>query len=702
MHVVRQNKMKRKRINIKAAYRALCSDTLPYELPVIFTNVGLEEFLYRYSVVCRDGFLSTRKSQANKWLIKILKILNDTGDKEIESYTYNILKGYSDSIVGENANHTSEKKKRKLTIPHPLRQIEICELYRRYSDLLLYHCSKSPCSIRYPYKVGRYMGRPRHGIPSTIDIDEKSTDSDSPKQFFAYKRYQNINGFYNDYVYQRAEKKYAYMMRTDIKHCFDCIKPKDLYKAVYGCKFSDIAEYGGFVADFVGLENNMFAGTLDNDNKTDVGIPIGPEFSRLFAEIIQQRIDLQLIDGIKEYCNARIGVDYNFYRYVDDGFFFCNDEDLLEKFPYIYNEVLDKWGLQINEKKMKYFGKRPFVDVLTIAKRQTNLIVEDFCKNWLDTLKGFENRMSGVFEVPFKMNANYVIRDLQSLVVEYKIKYEDITASLLTTIRKKLFEVYADFESLTKPYLKAIEYKEIDDKGKGILDSYENSFSVFCRELVSVLAYIFSCDPRMSTSIKIEQMLVEMIMFVEGRQKMDDIKIPPFEKSHKSIIYKRINDELRTILKNNKEKGVEIMNLMLVYHKLPKFYKPTARLIEKIFLDDEDELSECKNFMAVTTLEHIVGKYYRFGKVQKAIESWIEKRLEEKDANATERTMLTLIMLSCPYIDSNTKGRICNKIGFDDYESLVNESKHYQNIIVEWSCNKMLSLNYSKTSSQVY
>lgn len=59
----------------------------------------------------------------------------------------------------------------------------------------------------------------------------------------------------------------------------------------------------------------------DEFNASRDGIIIGPEFSRIYAEIILQRIDLELEKQLEKEEIFR-NKDYIFYRYVDDGFLF--------------------------------------------------------------------------------------------------------------------------------------------------------------------------------------------------------------------------------------------------------------------------------------------------------------------------------------------------------------------------------------------
>src|SRR3546814_6195653 len=66
-----------------------------------------------------------------------------------------------------------------------------------------------------------------------------------------------------------------------------------------------------------------------NYNETN-GIVVGPEFSRVFAEIILQRVDQKVIANLA--VNGLVfNRDYEIRRYVDDFFVFSNATEILDK-----------------------------------------------------------------------------------------------------------------------------------------------------------------------------------------------------------------------------------------------------------------------------------------------------------------------------------------------------------------------------------
>lgn len=687
-------KTKRTRINKRDRYRALISDVLPYELPVIFSNKGLCSFLQRYRINMRqDGKLYSSIRDTPCWVNSIIEIINGDNNTKKESCSYEILKEY-----GKEINY------RLLTVPHPSYQIAVAELYNKYSDFILYLTRRSRFSIRFPYKLASFQSAPSHIIPKSIYTEEKIDDEIQPKHFFAYRLYQNINGFYDSHDFQRAERKFDFMVRTDIKHCFDHIKPDILYSAIYSTPPPEMDS--GFAFEFCQLQKKIFAGTLNNDS--DSGIAIGPEFSRVYAEIILQSIDTELKKCLEEK-GYKTGTDYAFYRYVDDGFFFCNDFNLVENFPDLYNSVLDKWGLEINESKIKTFYSRPFIDNLTIAKRKLSYMVKDMFFNKSDN-DTFMMKSEQYIYMPTQISAKNCIRDMQIIVKEHDCKYEEITPYILLLIRKNLKMTIYTFTSIYSDYLKAFDTDDIDSEGEKILKDYESAFVGFLCELVSFIFHVFSCDTRIATSVKTLQLILEILAFIQGETSgYQQNKIKLFNnKVLEKKIYKRISDELKTILFSHRKNVLEIVNLLLIYHRLPENYCLTGRRMSALFFDKTSHLNTKLDFWSVFTIEHVIGrKYGNDSDLQKAVEEWINKRTlylnRQLNKNSSEEVYFLLITLSCPYFDNRFKKDICSRYNFiPDPDLLISNSSKYSDLLVNWNDKQLISMAGQKMSAQTY
>lgn len=116
------------------------------------------------------------------------------------------------------------------------------------------------------------------------------------------------------------------------------------------------------------------ANAVDDYNETN-GIVIGPEFSRIFAEVIFQHVDSSVAHSLKneKYDFER---DYVCYRYVDDYFFFYNDEACRKKAIELFDEKLKEFKLAISAEKTHEFS-RPFITDITRAKIRIDKLIDN-------------------------------------------------------------------------------------------------------------------------------------------------------------------------------------------------------------------------------------------------------------------------------------------------------------------------------------
>lgn len=108
-----------------------------------------------------------------------------------------------------------------------------------------------------------------------------------------------------------------------------------------------------------------------NYNETN-GIVVGPEFSRVFAEILFQRIDRDVISLLSER-GFEWAKHYEFRRYVDDYHVFSDSASCMDVFQTVLEHVLEGYKLYLNSAKSEVLA-RPFVSNLTIAKREIRKI----------------------------------------------------------------------------------------------------------------------------------------------------------------------------------------------------------------------------------------------------------------------------------------------------------------------------------------
>lgn len=411
-------------------YRAVISEMLPYERPVFFTNRFFARFLKYYGIRTKDDSLLATRHEEEPGLKEFLLILGGQNGALRTCFQYNISKdGHEDG--------------RCLSVIHPFHQVKMVEFYDKYKMLLIDFCQRSHFSVRYPYKVAD-LQKKQKGYHKLYSDDAKPIDThESLKHFFAYKQYKNINFFYGDYRFLRAEKKFRKMTKLDLEHCFENILPKLLAEAMFG---HDVNECPGTMAfEFCQLQKDFL--------NTKTGIVIGPEFSRIYAEIILQRIDLTTERQLEKNGIKR-NIDYIFYRYVDDGFFFYNDSSIKTQFFHTYWDALSAYGLRIKKEKVIDFKERPFIETISVAKQQLLNLVDERFENRLRTFKGFVKMQDNHIDTPTRLDFKTFVNEVRNILDgENKvIKYKDITSFLLGIIQTRTVRLLEEFNILYAQY----------------------------------------------------------------------------------------------------------------------------------------------------------------------------------------------------------------------------------------------------------
>lgn len=169
------------------------------------------------------------------------------------------------------------------------------------------------------------------------------------------------------------KRNLKYLVKFDLQSCFDSIYTHTISWATAGGA-DKVKVLPGYHGSWVG---DAFDNLMQSVNARETnGIVIGPEFSRIFAEIILQYIDQKVEQELWKEKKLRHKSTYECYRYVDDYFLFYNDE----KDRNLFMESLTKWlkefKLQISPSKTEEF-ERPFITQVTIAKQRIENLLSD-------------------------------------------------------------------------------------------------------------------------------------------------------------------------------------------------------------------------------------------------------------------------------------------------------------------------------------
>lgn len=626
-------------INLNNKYRVLLSEVLPYELPLMLDNEGFYQNMQDNEL--RKSFNDVFNGKMKDWTIP---------------YDYSVRKYGGD-------------KSRKLSLMHPLTQLQCVDFYEKHDSYMLSLCNNSPFSIRYIAKRAKCIFKKEE----CEEVEEQQKrieicDDEIEKyyrSYFSYKRYDMMYKFFISGDYLRLEQKYSNLMKMDIANCFYHIYTHTIAWAIKGkVQAKELIGKKTFENAFDTLMQHA------NYNETN-GIIVGPEISRIFSEIILQRVDVNVLNRLKQApFSLKLGRDYEVRRYVDDYYIFANSEENLRKILEVYKEELQYYKLFINESKLE-FVVRPFVSDLSEAKQEINDLFSRVAEKWL--AKDGDGKYKCDVKNEIKAFSS-VVNEFRSLSHRYKQKYGAINRYFLTLLVSQL-----------KNELKAEPYPE---PSLGLLLMYtEISF------------YVFSLDMNVSASIKICRVIDYLHKW--GERSSDKTILPELE-NRISREAKRCLDIYVTKCKD-KEVNIEMLNLMLCLSRIMK--TPINRpLLTKLFDISDGKTGDYEhlNYFQICTLMYIIGGDMNYEDIRTKIIEEVNRRLLIDCALwHSDNAMLFFDMIVCPYVKKTEIIQIIIKIYGDGckeatYGKKYNELRKTNRWFFNWDKTNELSEVLSK------
>lgn len=651
--------------------RVILSDVLPYEIPITFSNRYFYRFLVENNIFLDGEKIEFKNEFKDDDLIgfhETLKILFHIEYGNTNDYKFRKIP-FSYKISHK------EKDFRELALIHPINQLKLIKLYDDFKESILYSCSISNFSIRKPVDVAKFsfFNDKLHQLNKGDEndfLELNGREYEDLKTFFSYKKYTNIYRFYEDYRYHRAEKKYNFLFKFDISKCFDSIYTHSISWAVLGLDT---------VKENVIASKENFSGIFDkfiqysNYGETN-GILIGPEFSRIFAEIILQRIDKTVEEKIFKLYGSKNKTDYELFRYVDDYFLFCDDDILKEAIFKIFKHELKEYKMSLNNSKTIEY-KKPLITEITIAKEKINKLfsenprfsIVEVEKTKKDTESKEELEILN-HKFSFSFNPDNFITQYKIIIKESNVDYKDVLNYSLALLSSIIERNLVLFEDVFLDYKGKIKSSEIKDKTViNKLDKVEDSFTSHIVNFIDFVFFIYSVSPRVNSTIKISHILSKILTFYKLKYKAENEFI--ISSNNRNRVFKKILDESSLIIKKNSVNEyaqIETFYLLTVIRELDREFRiPEVRLAKFIGFDyGKNEIPDKHlNYFSIVVLLFYTGhSTKKYKNIKDALNIYIENYIKsfpiEKRSKSSELTHLILDLLACPFLDEAFKIKI--------------------------------------------
>ncbi len=587
--------------------RVLVTETLPFETPIIFSNDGLYERIKNIDLA----------DPLQRRLIEALIFGRGEGKVAYTvPYLYKIRKNSCEY--------------RRLALVHPRSQWKIKEFYERYEDLVTYYCGRSPASIRAPTRVAssffvkselENLNQYKSGSAALTSSDQFVKHAPS---FFAYEGVDRLYKFFESADYFELEKQYSIMLTLDVSKCFDSIYSHTISWAVKDKDFikRTLPVLGTFGSDFDAVMMHA------NHSETN-GIVIGPEVSRVFAEIIFQTIDVRSIGRIKISHGLEFGREYTFRRYVDDVFIFAESEEIAELVYATYTDVLLEFNLHSNSSKRRVIA-RPFITEKSRLIMAASRAVNDFVNKFLIDAAGNTSLKPLPIRSTFRLVKSFV-DSIKSICSHGDVNYDEVSAYLVAVLTERVKKLVAVSDDM------------VDASEARI---YQDAILV----LLETLFFLYQVSPSVGASYKFCTSIILVVRFSKKRIRQ-----------HYPTIAQRIYELTESLFVGQKLKGnnsvknllpLEVLNVVLAARELGGGFLLSANTVKSLFLSAPQ-----RSYFDIISCLFYIRDDGLYGAVRDQLVADAKGLLGSLSDLRTdsEKAYLLLDLLSCPFIDEQIR-----------------------------------------------
>ncbi|MBB5941912.1 antiviral reverse transcriptase Drt3b [Xanthomonas sp. 3307] len=595
----------KKKIDIKARERSLLTDTLPYEVPIFFTNANFAAFA-----------MQERKKPGSHKLHAAF-LLYGKSTKPTKPLNFEISR--------------ATQAPRRLSVPHPISQHRISLLYSKYEFFITNACARSQASLRYPSRVATHYIDSRYAQPvqstSTAVVDEDPAgfrnQSKWASTYFSYRDYSLSHRFFESEEFLELERKYSFLMKLDVARCFESIYTHSIEWGMRGKDFAKThlsRKHSTFEADFDAAVRH------GNWNETH-GILVGPEYSRVFAEIILQSADREIaisLDGRSPSVLVK--------RYVDDYYVFSNSKDVLDVVEDLIRRALLDLNLHLNSAKKEVLD-RPFVSKISVARGSV-----------ANSVDSFFDRTKAVLDVDIEVNTltpqviefakNEFVSSVRKLSVQLGTTYGNAASFALAVLKRKLEEI-----------IFKIRHNEMKFVGGSV------TRLAWLIAIMRASQFLYSTDHRATTSVKlasIYSLLVDLASSFGCAR-------GPLERQ----IIDGLRDEAMGSSSNDADEVTRINHICCVDLLLTEGRRLELSDIER-YLGPASSASDLEKFsiFQLSALMFLCRRRRRFSLILSFCQQELLRRIYSKFfqpmADASHALLLSEF-ISCPYLDDNVK-----------------------------------------------
>lgn len=580
----------------------LLTDIMPVEVSELFSYSKFYEFLLEHRKE-----LTEITSKLNKTKATSKEIPFEAKWWASTPLKYSILKGVDST--------------REINLVQPISALNIYAFIECYQkEILSYLDNNNHFSLRYHRKNNDlFYKRKSNKLTEYFVKTSKKIDKGILQQtgaYFKIHKFNSVSSFTNSRLWQQCNFKYRYFAKVDYKSCFD---------SIYTHSYKWIIERN--TVDSKNVNNsNLFIvidRVLQNINgKSSNGVIVGPEFSRMIAEILLQQIDKEVLENLQT-VNLFNHKDYRIFRYVDDVYIFANTPEAIDVIIKAIETTAQKYLLRLNDLK-KFQTETPVV-----------------LNTWIEKTRLFADKISELF---FKKRELYELKDTPGH--DYLVKDGYISLDRLKNEFSTLMSEFPKERRFIVSFVLSTLLNNISNKKDGY-KLFDNDKTSKAFVFLEFAFYAYSFCPCFEHTQKV----ISMLVYFD-----DELKFKTEEKNHKKLL----NLVRRYGFIFEKANLNDICNWFVFFYE----YKISLLQLseEKILQNIENENNP------ILWANYLIYSQYHKGYndiILSKVENLIKNNLSQMipyEPLLQKEFWYVIVFCNCPYLSPSTKAIIDNKL----------------------------------------
>lgn len=602
----------------------LLTDIMPVEVSELFSFGKFYEYLLSRQAELDEIIKAMRQCKAKNAEIPFNG--GQWGNWASTPLKYNILKGTNGG--------------RELNLVQPIAALNMYFFIECYQKEILDSFEEKACfSLRYHRKnTDLYYKRKIKKVADYFEKTSRKIDKGVLQQtgaYFKIHKFNSVSSFTNSRLWQQCNFKYRYFAKIDYKSCFD---------SIYTHAFKWCIEKN--TVDSKAANNANLYIVIDRilqniNGRSSNGVIIGPEFSRMIAEILLEHIDVEVKQALAAK-GLHAGIDYRVFRYVDDVYIFTNNQEHTDLIITSIEKTAQSYLLRLND--LKYL------------KSETPVVLS----TWLGKTREFSDRLANLF---YRKHELHDMGSNGPLLKNGYISLDRMKDDFIYLISEHPNEQRYIVSFILSTLLNNISSKK---------DGYSLFDPAKCGKafvLLDLAMYVYSFCPCFEHTQKVISMLVYMD---------DELDFTSDELNHKKLI--NLIRRYSFIF----EKG----NLNDLCNWFVFFYDYKVTLLSNVEEKIESKLSQEDN--PILWANYLIYSQY-FGEYHDRICNHVESLIQYKIDQLGKTEILlqkefwyVLVFINCPYISATLKTKLIAIVQSLVYASPGNFAQRITNMICDF------------------